>query len=177
MHKQLNSLLSNGGSPGKLAEYTRLLAERGENIRAIGGAEWDGRGAVAVLLDDKANEAEVAGWLTERGFQSVEIHAAEAVLPDVPGSLARAAAALGDLDIATILVADSHGKNALVSFGFATEDEAIEARNRLGAFAVEPHVLTKAWKAHEKWDKSNPNPKPDPFHPGRKGGSHRGKKR
>jgi hypothetical protein len=167
MHKQLSSLLSNGGSARKLAEYTRFLAKSGVNIRAIGGAEWDGKGAVAVLLDDSANEAEIAETLAAEGFPTVPIHAAEAVLPDIPGSLATAAELIDDLDILTILVPDTHGKVALVSFGFATEDEATEARKRLGDFAVRPHALTKAWKAHEKWDRANPTPKPDPKHPGR----------
>ena len=55
MHKQVSSLLSDGGSPGKLAEYTQIIADKGGNIRSIGGAEWAGTGAVAVLLDDMTN--------------------------------------------------------------------------------------------------------------------------
>ena len=56
------------------------------------------------------------------------IFAAEAVLDDQRGTLAEACAVLDDLDIQSILVADTHLGKALVSFGFATQQEADEAR-------------------------------------------------
>jgi hypothetical protein len=166
MHAQVSSQLSAGGSPGKLAQYTRILADRKLNIRAIGGSEWGGQGAVAVLVDGDMNESELAETLTEADFPSVPIYAAEAVLPDVEGSLATAAERIGDLNILTILVADTHGGVGLVSFGFETRHEANEARRRLGDLAVKrEHDLTRAWQAHEDWDATNPNPRPDPANP------------
>jgi hypothetical protein len=165
MHAQVSSQLSAGGSPGKLAQYTRILADRA-NIRAIGGSEWDGHGAVAVLVDGDMNEEELARALTAEGFPSVPIFGAEAVLPDERGSLATAAERIGDLNILTILVAVTHGGVGLVSFGFATKDEADEAHNRLGDLAATAeHNNTKAWQAHEDWDATNPNPRPDPLNP------------
>jgi hypothetical protein len=170
MHKQLSSLLSDGGSPGQLADYARQLADRGINIRAIGGSEWDHRGAVATLIDSDLDDAEITDWLGGKGYPTRVISAAEAVLPDEPGSLATACERIGgpdnDLNILTILVADTHGGVGLVSFGFETEAEADTARERLGDFAVERHGLTAAWDDHEAWDKSNRNPRPDPHHPG-----------
>ena len=165
MHKQVSSLLADGGSPGQLARYTQLLASRKVNIRAIGGAEWNHHGAVAVLVDDRTDEDELAEWLTGQDFPSVPIFAAEAVLPDVPGSLANAATRLGDLNILTILVADTHGGVGLVSFGFGSSEEADQARDLLGDLAVPVHGLTAAWNAHEVWDGTNPNPQPDPHNP------------
>jgi hypothetical protein len=168
MHKQVSSMLAAGGSPGQLAKYTRILAEKGLNIRSIGGAEWDHRGAVGTLVDnDLADDEldELVKELEDEGFPSVVIHAAEAVLPDTPGALADACEAIGDLNIATILVADTHGGSGLVTFGFATADEAETALERLGDFAVPPHTLSAAWQAHEVWDGTNPNPRPDPHNP------------
>ena len=166
MHAQVSSQLSAGGSPGKLAQYTRILADHEMNIRAIGGSEWDGQGAVAVLVDGDMNEDELAEVLIAEGFPSVPIYGAEAVLPDAPGSLATAAELIGDLNILTILVADTHGGVGLVSFGFAEKREADEARRRLGDLAVKrEHDLTKAWQAHDDWDATNPNPRPDPANP------------
>ena len=166
MHAQVSSQLSAGGSPGKLAQYTRILERQGANIRAIGGSEWDGHGAVAVLVDGDMNASDLAEALSAEGFPSVPIFGAEAVLPEERGSLATAAERIGDLNILTILVADTHGGVGLVSFGFATKDEADEAHNRLGDLAAkEEHNNTKAWQAHEDWDATNPNPRPDPLNP------------
>jgi hypothetical protein len=162
MHRQVNSLLSNGGSPGKLAQYTRELATQGVNIRSIGGAEWGGTGAVAVLVDEGTNEVQLAEALTAAGFESVPIYAAEAIMPDEPGALAGACEAIGDLNIASILVADTHGGVGLVTFGFESQDDAREAERRLGDIGVKPHKLTRAWQAHEDWDATNPNPRPNP---------------
>lgn len=159
MHKQLSSQLSAGGSPGKLAQYTRILADNGANIRSLGGSEWDGQGAVAVLIDGDTDQT-LIDTLTDQGFPTVEIFAAEAVLPDAPGSLADAAERLGDLNILTVLVADTHLGQGLVSFGFGTQDEAKEARRLLDDLGRDEHALTAAWQAHEDWDQSNPNPAP-----------------
>lgn len=169
MHKQVASQLAAGGSPGQLAKYTRILAEKGLNIRSIGGAEWDHHGAVGTLVDNDLADDDLEALVEElgsAGFPSVVIFAAEAVLPDTPGSLADACEAIGDLNVASILVADTHGGNALVTFGFATPGEAEEALNRLGDMGVAPHTLTAAWAAHERWDAGNPNqPPPDPANP------------
>jgi len=177
MHQQLSSLLAAGGSPGQLAKYARQLAERGVNIRAIGGSEWDHQGAVATLIDGEVDGAELTDWLAGQGYRTRLIHAAEAVLPDEPGSLATAAERIGDLNILTVLVADTHGDVGLVSFGFETHDEADTARQRLSDFAVPEHDLTAAWEDHQDWDRRNPNERPDPHHPhGHHGGGGRGRR-
>jgi hypothetical protein len=165
MHSQLSSELSTGGSPGRLAEYTKLLSIEGANIRAIGGAEVGGRGGVAVVLHNDLNQGEMnalAEKLTGGGFPTVHIFAAEAVLPDEVGALANATALLAELNILTILVIDSHGGNGWVTFGFGSHQEANEARGLLGDLAVREHGLSDAWDEHEAWDGSNPNPRPDP---------------
>jgi hypothetical protein len=165
MHKQVSSLLANGGSPGQLARYARALARAGVNIRAIGGTEWNHQGAVAVLVDDSIDENELVTLLGEE-FPSRVMYCAEAVLPDERGSLAAAAERITDkLNILSVLVADTHLGVGLVSFGFETEAEAEQARANLRDYAVqEPHDLTRAWAEHDAWDRSNPNP-PDARHP------------
>jgi hypothetical protein len=171
MHSQLSSELSTGGSPGKLAQYTKLIAEHGANIKAIGGAEVGGSGGVAVLLHEDLSGGgmnELIEKLTDEGFPSSEIFAAEAVVPDEVGGLAGATALLAELNILTILVVDSHGGNGLVTFGFGSQPEANEARQLLGDLAVPRHGLSHAWDEHEAWDANNPNqPPPDPHNPGR----------
>jgi hypothetical protein len=163
MHQQLSSMLSAGGTPGKLAQYTKILADQNVNIRAIGGSEWNGNGAVAVLVDDNVDQQALIDTLEGEGFPSVPIFAAEAVLPDEVGALADAASRIGDdLNILTVLVADTHMGHGLVSFGFATEAEAETARDRLGDLGRRSHSLTAAWQAHEDWDRTNPNPAPTP---------------
>ena len=42
-----------------------------------------------------------------------------------------------------------------MSFGFATQQEADDARTALGGLAVPEHTLTAAWAAHEAWDQAN----------------------
>ena len=80
------------------------------------------------------------------------------MLDDGVGTLSAACKAIDDLNIASILVTDTHGGKALVTFGFESEADADEARTRLDTVAVPAHTLTASWQAHEDWDASNPNP-------------------
>jgi hypothetical protein len=141
-----------------------IVAGQGANIRAIGGAESEGHGAVAMLIED-FDEDELADLLSQNDFPSTVLFAAEAVLDDRSGALAEACGLLADLDIQSILVADTHLGRALVSFGFSTQQDADEARDLLGALAVPEHTLTAAWAAHEAWDRANADSPPDPFNP------------
>ena len=164
MHKQVSSVLSAGGSPGKLASFTSIVAGQGANIRAIGGAESEGHGAVALLVED-IDEDELVDVLNQNDFPSTVLFAAEAVLDDQSGALATACDLLAALDIQSILVADTHLGKGLVSFGFASQQEADDARALLGGLAVPEHTLTAAWAAHEAWDRANADSPPDPFNP------------
>jgi hypothetical protein len=164
MHKQVSSLLADGGSPTKLAQYTAIIAGQGLNIRAIGGSEWEGHGAVALLVDHDDGHDEVVDdlvtVLNDSDFPSTVIWAAEAILDDHSGSLAAACEAIGDLNILSVLVMDTHLKRGLVSFGFSTHDEADEARSRLGNMALLEHELTRAWQDHEDFDQAHSAPPP-----------------
>jgi hypothetical protein len=51
MHKQQALLVSDGSSPGHLADICRELANANINIIAIAGAEWRGRGAVTLITN------------------------------------------------------------------------------------------------------------------------------
>src|SRR5262245_65947103 len=101
MHRQVNALVSAGGSPGKLANFGKALGEAGLDIEAIGGAEWKHDGPLCLVLKEDKQDArdrfaEVCNrlhvpWLT---FVNVSVE-----LDDEPGSLGLAAEAAGDINI------------------------------------------------------------------------------
>ena len=152
MHKPVRILISDGGTPGRLAALCRKLAKKNVNILAIGGAEWDHRGAVALMLD-KEDENEVHAILAElrdeQGLTGTHIYeedwlpSIELELPDRPGSLADVLEILatdGDdgpgIDVLTVLsFPGRRGSNptAYVSIGVGTQEERDRGRTRLGS--------------------------------------------
>ena len=137
------------GSIGDLAKITRALEDEGYNILAVGGAEVNHLGIIAMLFDPDMVEipgivATISGVVldpqTGRTPQDVE------ALPDVhillnnaPGQLRRAAEALGDINIETIVSVDSQpGNRARVSLGFQPGDYD-EALARLRAAHIPIH--------------------------------------
>ena len=132
MHRQVNALLSAGGSPGKLAEFGKALGDEGLDLGTLGGAEWKHDGPLCLIIRNDAREErrKFAGvcqrlhvpWMS---FASVEVE-----LDDVPGSLGAAAEAVGDINIYCVLVLKPHGNRAVVGLGF-DPDQAEEAVRRL----------------------------------------------
>src|SRR5262249_60985461 len=78
---------------GELARITEAIAAAGVNITAISGATSGGSGSVAVLTTDEAGARKA---LQGAGCSFREMEAVETALPDVPGSLAKAARRLAD---------------------------------------------------------------------------------
>ena len=146
MHKQVSSLLSDGRIAGQARRvHRRSLPANGGNIRAIGGAEWGGTGAVAVLLDDMTDLAfeDLVDTLTASEFPTTTIWTAEAVLDDAVGTLADACTAIDDLNIASILVTDTHGGKALVSSASSPRPMPTRRGPRLDTVSVPAHTLTR----------------------------------
>jgi hypothetical protein len=129
MHRQLNALVSAGGSPGKLAAFGKALGKEGLDIQTIGGAEWKHDGPLCLIIKNDGREdldkfAKVCGrlkvpWMS---FASVEVE-----LDDVPGSLGDVAEVVGEINIYCVLVLKSHGNRAVVGLGFkpSEADEAV----------------------------------------------------
>ena len=57
MHRQVNALVSAGGSPGKVAHFGNALGEAGLDIEAIGGAEWKHDGPLCLVLREDNQDA------------------------------------------------------------------------------------------------------------------------
>ena len=135
MHKPvLASLSTDGRSPGHLAKIGAALGAVDINIAAIGGAEWQGSGAVALLLDHpkgQDNSEAAASAIRGAGYEAEVISGVTVELENRAGELGRAAGKLGDINIASILVVGVRGPRALVSFGVAPADEQA-ARDALG---------------------------------------------
>jgi hypothetical protein len=80
--KQISVFLEN--KKGRLAELTRLLWEKGINIRAMSLADTVDFGVVRLIVKDPAACLEA---LREQGFAAQETDVLAVQIPDVPGSL------------------------------------------------------------------------------------------
>jgi hypothetical protein len=113
------------GSVGDLAKITRALEDKHINILAVGGAEVGHQGIIALLLEpDKNNMPDILDTVsnvvldaqTGRRPENVEaLPDVHILLNDTPGQLRRAAEALGDVNIETVISVDKQP-------GFRQED-------------------------------------------------------
>lgn len=137
------------GSVGDLAKITAALELEGYNILAVGGAEVNHVGVIALLFDpDKTQIPGIVQTIggvvldpaTGRTPEDVEnLPDVHILLNDAPGQLRRAAEALGDINIETVVSIDKQpGNQARVSLGFRDGDFA-EAVNRLRAAHIPIH--------------------------------------
>ena len=139
MHRPVLAKLStNGMSPGHLAAIGEALGNATPkiNIGAVGGAEWEGSGAIALLFDDHDEEEipeRAAAVINGAGYSTVIISGVTVELPNQPGELGRAARKLANanINIASVLVVGVRGPRALVNFGVDPADEDA-ARRALG---------------------------------------------
>jgi hypothetical protein len=134
MHRQVNALVSAGGSPGKLANFGNALGAAGIDIEAIGGAEWQHDGPLVVVLkdDDQATMGRFEEVCAELHVPWLSFVTVAVELEDEPGALGRAAEAIGNINIYGLLVRKPHGNRAVVDMGFRPSD-ADEAVSRLAA--------------------------------------------
>ena len=94
MAKQFVVQLKN--EPGAMATLAEALAERGVDLRAIGGGSMGDSGHVIMTTADDETTAAV---LDERGYTYIEGEAILAEVDDRPGGMARLARALADADV------------------------------------------------------------------------------
>ena len=125
MHKQVNALVSAGGSPGKLAIFATALAGAGLDIEVIGGAEWKHDGPLCLVLreDNQVNRDKFAEVCHELHVPWLSFSVVAVEMDDEIGELGRAALAIGDdINIYGLLVRKPHGNRAVVDMGFAPSD-------------------------------------------------------
>jgi hypothetical protein len=135
------------GSVGDLANITRALEAKGYNILAVGGAEVNHVGIIALLFDPDVDRipaivetirtAPLDGGRTPDSVEALpDVHI---LLNDAPGQLRQAAEALGDINIETVVSIDKQpGNKARLSLGFQPGDFD-EALNRLRAAHIPIH--------------------------------------
>jgi hypothetical protein len=83
-------------APGALAVLAETLADRGVDLRAIGGGSIGGSGHLIMTTADDDTARDV---LVEGGYTFVEGEAILAEVDDRPGGMARTARALADADV------------------------------------------------------------------------------
>lgn len=133
MHKQVSALVSAGSSPGKLALFGKALGAADLDIDTIGGAEWLHDGPLTFILKDDGEaamrrfarvcHAHKVPWLS---FAIVAVQ-----MNDVKGELGRAADAVDNINIYSVIVLESSGDTARVGLGIRPT-EADEVVSRLG---------------------------------------------
>jgi hypothetical protein len=160
MHRQVNALVSAGSSPGKLASFGIALGDAGLDIQTVGGAEWRHDGPLCLILREDGQDgmrafAEVCQsrhvpWLS---FANVTVE-----LEDVPGSLGRAAEAVGEINVYSVLVLKPHGNRAVVGLGFrpSEADEAVSRLQGAGYTAERGHHPDEPDDG-TKWDERTEN--------------------
>ena len=118
------------GSIGDLAKITQALETEGYNILAVGGGEVDHVGIIAMLFDPDVDKipgivetirnVDLGSGRTPDAVEAMpDVHI---LLNDAPGQLRRAAEALGDINIETVVSIDKQQGKARVSLGFQPGD-------------------------------------------------------
>ena len=123
MHKQVNALVSAGGSPGKLATFALALAGAELDIEVIGGAEWKHDGPLCLVLreDNQENRDKFAEVCHQLQVPWLSFSVVTVEMADEIGSLGQAALAIGDINIYGVLVRKPQGNRAVVDMGFAPD--------------------------------------------------------
>lgn len=112
---------------GRLAEVTRLLGDKGLNIRALSLADTSDFGIIRLILNDPAKAHDV---LKAASFTVGVNEVVAIVIPDTPGGLANL---LGYLDQCKINIeymyafVTNSGKDAVMIFRFDDTDAALAA--------------------------------------------------
>jgi hypothetical protein len=106
---------------GELARISEAIASKKVNITGISGATCGGSGSLALMTDD---DPATRTALQGAGCSFREMEVAEATLPNVPGSLAKAARRLADggVNIEALMPTGMQGND--VSVAFVTADPA-----------------------------------------------------
>lgn len=114
--------------PGALADVAEAIAAKGVNVTSVSGSVCGDTGKIAIATDD-AEKTRAALSDIQCNFEQKEI--TSTTLPNVPGSLARAARQLADkgVNIESAMLLGMRGND--VEVGFVTSDPVV-AREALG---------------------------------------------
>lgn len=137
--KQISVFLEN--KRGRLAEVTRLLADRGVNIRALCIAETVDYGVLRLVVDDpeRAHRS-----LTSAGFTVTDTEVLAVEMVDRPGGLANVIEPLAEAGISVEYVyafVGKSGESAVVIFRVEDIDRAIELLKRHEVRVLEAEEL------------------------------------
>ncbi len=123
--KQISVFLEN--KSGRLSEVTRILGDRGLNIRALSLADTANFGILRLIINEPDEAVKV---LKEQGFTVSETEVLAVEIPDVPGGLAAVLEILVgeaiNIEYTYAFVGKSQ-ENALVVFKVEDIDRAIRA--------------------------------------------------
>lgn len=113
--------------PGALADVAEAIAAKGVNIVSVSGATCGEMGRIAIATDDEANTRAALGGI-QGTFEEKEI--TTTLLPNQPGSLAKAARQLANkgVNIESALLMGMKGQD--IEVGFVTSDPVV-ARDAL----------------------------------------------
>ncbi len=102
--------------PGMLGEIATALGEKKVNLRALSAWIEGTEGVVRIVVDKHAVAKKV---LAAKGWPAEERDVLELALPDKPGALGEAAAALGDagVNITHVFVGTGGARKATVFLG------------------------------------------------------------
>lgn len=118
--------------PGALADVAEAIAAKGVNIVSVSGATCGETGRIAIATDDEANtRAALAG--IQCTFEQKEI--TTTLLPNQPGSLAKAARQLANrgVNIETAMLTGMKGGDIEVAFVTSDPVVARDALAHVGA--------------------------------------------
>ncbi|HXY11259.1 MAG TPA: ACT domain-containing protein [Terriglobales bacterium] len=122
--------------PGTLGKFCRSLADRGINILAFQQYPHEGKSTVRFVVDNPANAKTL---LDNQNLTYTETHVVQTKLPHRPGSLASAAARLGEakININYSYAGTEPGTNApVVIFGVAEVNQATKILDEVAAAAA-----------------------------------------
>jgi hypothetical protein len=120
-------LIELADKPGALADVAEALAAKGVNIVSVSGATCGEMGRIAIATDDDANtRAALAG--IQGTFEQKEI--TTTLMPNQPGSLAKAARQLANkgVNVESVMLMGMKGQD--IEVGFVTSDPVV-ARDAL----------------------------------------------
>jgi hypothetical protein len=113
--------------PGALADVAEAIAAKGVNIVSVSGATCGEMGRIAIATDDEANTRAALSGI-QGTFEEKEI--TTTLLPNQPGSLAKAARQLASkgVNIESAMLMGMKGQD--IEVGFVTSDPVV-ARDAL----------------------------------------------
>ncbi len=132
---QLSVFIEN--KPGRLADFTAMLAENNINIRALSVADTQEYGILRLIVDNP-NDAEPI--IKKNGYVCIVTKVIGVVIEDTPGSLSKVLKYLADAEISVeyVYAFNNHvGNTAYMVFRVTDNAKAVEVLKANGIEVVE----------------------------------------